>query len=41
MGDRRKRDFLGIEKSCLCRAGRSFSLVVYMADIKQDPFRLQ
>ena len=35
-GDRRKRDFLGIEKSCLCRAGRSFSLVVYMADIKQD-----
>ena len=35
-GDRRKRDFLGIEKSGLCRAGRSFSLEVIMADIKQD-----
>ena len=35
-GDRRKRTFWDIEKSCLCRAGRSFSLEVNMADIKQD-----
>ena len=36
LGDRRKRTFWGIEKSCLCRAGRSFSLEAIMADIKNS-----